>query len=289
MNKADELFTTRVEGKSITVSCSQHEKTMLSLKIKEWETKFFNRVLGSLTIHSRFYTHEQPQVLRSALDSVLLKADEDYDLIESHCNVYGTRIISVIEDKGFHLVDSKIVFLTFVDKRDLKNYSSHSDNILFATQDDLSDVLRLTHELLTNNPLFFSRFKDPAYFSPEETKRYYSAWIENHFDDPNSLFAVSKKNGKTIGFFIYKRVGLYEGKQVYKGLLSAVAPDYRGQRLHFAMQSFLHNHFPEEQFYVDNTTQLANLPTIKSHIRSGKNLNRIELTFYRRNPLPRQY
>ncbi len=286
MNKAEDSFTTRAEGTSITVSCSQYGKTMLSIKRREWETKFFNRVFGSLTIHPRFYTHEQPEVLRSAIESVLSKADADYDLIESHCHISGTRIISIIEDKGFRLVDSRITFLSFMEKRHLKDYSSYSGNIFFATQDDLSDVLHLTHESLTNNPSFFSRFKDPAYFLPEETKRYYSAWIENHFDDPNSLFAVSKDNGKTIGFFIYKREGLYEGAQVYKGILSAVAPDYRGQRLHFGMQSFLHNHFPEEQFYVDNTTQLANLPTIRSHIRSGKHLDRIELTFYRRNPLP---
>lgn len=288
MNKAEESFVTRVEDKSVTVSCSKHEKAMLSLKIKEWETGFFNRVFGSLTIHPRFYTHEERQVLHSALNSLLLKADENYDLIESHCDMSGTRIISIMEDKGFRLVDSKITFMTFMDQSDLKDYSSNSSDVAFAAKDDLSDILRLTHESLTSNPSFSSRFKDPAYFSAEETKRYYSAWIENHFDDPKSFSAISKKNRKAIGFFIYKRGGRYKEKQVYKGILSAVAPDYRGQRLHFAMQSFLHSHFPEEQFYVDNTTQLANLPTIRSHIRSRKELNRIELTFYRRNP-SRQY
>jgi hypothetical protein len=286
MSKAEESFTTHIEGTSITVSCLQHEKTMLSLKIREWETKFFNRVFGSLTIHPRFYTHEQTEVLRSALESVLSKADADYDLIELHCHISGTRIIGIIEDQGFRLVDSRITFLTFMEKRNLNDDLSHSGSFFFATPDDLSDVLHLTHESLTDNPSFSSRFKDPAYFLPEETRRYYSAWIENHFDDPDSFFAVSKDNGKTIGFFIYKREGLCEGAPVYKGILSAVAPDYRGQRLHFGMQSFLHNHLPEEQFYVDNTTQLANLPTIKSHIRAGKHLDRIELTFYRRNPLP---
>lgn len=284
MNKAEDFIITRVEDKSIIVSCAKHEKTMLSLKIKEWETKFFNRIFGSLMIHSGFYTHQEQQVLRSALDSLLSKADEEYDLIESHCDISGMQVIPVMEDKGFRLVDSKITFMTFMDKSDPRNYSSHSSDILFATEDDLSDVLHLTRESLTNNPLFFSRFKDPTYFSAEETKRYYSAWIENHFDDPESLSAVAKKSGKVIGFFIYKRAGLYEEKQLYKGILSAVAPGFRGQRLHFAMQSFLHNHFPEKQFYVDNTTQLANLPTIRSHIRSAKQLRRIELTFYRRNP-----
>ena len=284
MNKGEESFATRVEDKSVTISCSKHEKKMLSLNIKEWETKFFNRVFGSLTIHPGFYTHEERQVLHSALDSVLSRADEEYDLIESHCDMSGMPIIGVIEDKGFRLVDSKITFMTFVDRSDLKDYSSNASDVSFATQDDLSDILSLTHESLTNNPSFSSRFKDPAYFSVEETTRYYSAWIENHLDDPESLSAISKKNGKVIGFFIYKRAGLYEDKQLYKGILSAVAPDYRGQRLHFAMQSFLHNHFPEEQFYVDNTTQLANLSTIRSHIRSGKQLSGIELTFYRRNP-----
>ena len=284
MNEQEELFTTRVEGKSITVACSEHDQTMLSLNVNAWETTFFNRAFGSLTIHPRFFTHDQPQVSHAALDSVLLKADEDYDLIESHCDMSGTRIIAVMEDRGFRLVDSKITFMTFVDKSDLKDYSSDSITVSFAAQEDLSEVLHLTHESLTNNPLFYSRFKNPAYFSAEETKRYYAAWIENNLDASKSFSAISKANGKVIGFFIYKRAGLYKGKPVYKGLLSAVAPDYRGQRLHFAMQSFLHNHFPEEQFYVDNTTQLANLPTIRSHIRSGKELNRIELTFYRKNP-----
>ena len=289
MNGQNEAFTTHVEGKSITVACSEHNQTMLSLNMNVWETNFFNRAFGSLTIHPRFYTHEQLQVLHSALDSVLVKADEDYDLIESHCDMSGTRITAVMEDKGFRLVDSKITFMTLVNKSNLNDSSSDAIATTFAAQDDLPDVLRLTHESLTDNPLFYSRFKNPAYFSAEETRRYYAAWIENNLNASESFSAISKANGKVIGFFIYKRAGLYKGNQVYKGLLSAVARDHRGQRLHFAMQSFLHNHFPEEQFYVDNTTQLANLPTIRSHIRSRKELNRIALTFYRRNPLRHHY
>ena len=150
-----------------------------------------------------------------------------------------------------------------------------------ATKSELPDLLNLTHEALTNNQSFFSRFKNRKYFSEKETERYFSSWVENHIDDDKTFFAVVEKENKIIGYYIYKCTGTHKGEKIYKGVLTAVATEYRGYNLQHTMQSFLQNKFPEEKFYLDNTTQLSNFPIIKHHIRNQRNPDRIELTFYR--------
>lgn len=80
---------------------------------------------------------------------------------------------------------------------------------------------------------------------------------------------------------VSKKSGLFQGIPLYKAILAAVNPDYRANSYHLHMQAYLYKQFPEKQFYLDNTTQLTNIATIKNHIKSQKKLNRIVLTFFR--------
>jgi len=278
-------FSIKIRDGSIFLESSQKE--MASLKIKEWETNFFKRKFGTLSIVHSVFGILACEAMHDALDSILTHADNNqFDLIELHLNTLGTNLVPALEDKGFRLVDTRITFITLVQKQNIKSYSYPIGKIHLATKSELSDLLHLTHEALTNNPSFFSRFKNRSYFSKEETERYFSAWIENHLDDSNTYFAVLKKGEKIIGYYIWKRAGIYKGKQIYKGILTAVATEYRGYNLQNTMQLFMYDNFPEEKFYLDNTTQLTNYPIIKHHIRSRKNLDRIEMTFYRpKDPL----
>jgi len=275
-------FITKKEGELFYIVSSKTGKVIASLKIKEWETEFFKRKFGTLSIDHTAMDSLASEAIHDVIDSLLLHADENqYDLIELHLDIFGINLVPILEEKGFRLVDTRITFITLMEKKLVEKFSTDIGKMCFAKKSDLEDILRLTHQAFTKNPSFFSRFTYKTYFTQEETKRYYSAWIENHLEEKNTLFAVWKIDDKVIGYFIYKRAGRFKGEPIYKCPLTAVAPEYRGHKAHLAMQSFLYDNFPEEKFYVDNTTQLTNFPTIKNHMIAQKKLNRIELTFYR--------
>lgn len=275
-------FAIRKDDKAFSLVSSESGKAIASLKIKGWETKFFKRKYGTLSIDHSVLLSLSGESIRDGLDALVLYADqEQYELVELHLDMSAIELIPVLEDKGFRLVDTRITFITLMEKGHIEKYSSDIGKVSLATVNDLEEILQLTHDSFTNNGSFFSRYKNRRYFTEKETERYYSAWIENHINDSNTLFAVLKREEKIIAYYIYKHAGSYKGKTVYKGILSAVVPQYQGHKAHLVMQSFLYDHFGEEKFYLDNTTQLTNLPPIKNHITSQKNLNRIELTFFR--------
>lgn len=266
-----------------SISLSDDDKDFVSLQIKEWETKFFGRKFGLVTIHHGKLGQIEPEDIYNPLDSLLSHADNNqFSLLELPINILGIKLYPVLEEKGFRLIDTKITFLTLMQKDQIENHSTNLGEICFATEDRMEKILLLTHQAFSHNPAFFSRFKNETYFSKEETERYYSAWIKNHLGKQNILFAVIQNKEDILGYLIYKSVGQYKGKPVYKGVLVAVDQKYRGKKLHLALQSFVYRQFPKDSFYLETTTQLSNLSTIKNYIKSKKTLDCVELIFYRR-------
>ena len=275
-------FEIKKKDGAFYVLIAEDKKIVISLKIKEWETDFFKRKFGSLFIKPNLLNKLSYKNINNAIDSLLSYADQkQYDLIELCIDISGIELISILEDKGFRLVDTRISFITLMKKKDIKKYSSDIGEISFASPGDLEELLNLTHLSFTNNHSFFSRFKNRAYFTQEDTEKYYSAWIKNYLGAKDTLFAVLKINKKIIGYSIWKMVGHQMENYKYKAILSAVVPESRGHNIYFVIQSFLCNNIPKDQFYLDNSTQLTNSSIIKNHIRTQKKLGCINLTFFR--------
>jgi hypothetical protein len=220
--------------------------------------------------------------LQRLLEQVTAFADDrGYDTVETHLDIQGFDFAAVLETCGFRLVDSRIRFLTLIEKGRLTPFPAAVGRIHMAAPGDLDPILALTHDCLTHNSAFSSRFKNRDYFTPQETEAYFAAWIANHLHDEASLFAVLRDNDTLAGYYFYTRAGTHEGVPLYKGMLAAVAPQYRRHKAHIALQVFLFKRIPERCFYVDNTTQLTNFATVRNHIAAGRSLTSIALTFYR--------
>ncbi len=56
-------------------------------------------------------------------------------------------------------------------------------------------------------PDLHSRYKDPAYFTPEETARWFAAWVENGLADPGTLVACGGSMKGPVAFFGFARRG----------------------------------------------------------------------------------
>lgn len=268
---------------SISVCKNQDDQIIFTITNKPWESDFYGRKFGSLQIVNFDYFNKfNDMQITESLDPLMAAADKNnYNIIEIHVDVNNIRIIPILEGAGFRLVDTRINFITLIKKEENELKPLSTGTIAFATLDDLDAINKLTKESFVDNNSFHHRFKDERYFSKNEIVRYYYAWISNHIKDKDTYFIVMKDKERLFAYFIYKKSGFFQGIPLYKGILTAVDPDYRGNSYHLHMQAYLYKQFPEKQFYLDNTTQLTNIATIKNHIKSQKKLNRIVLTFFR--------
>jgi hypothetical protein len=251
-----------------------------TLARNDWETQFFGRRIGRLVIATDAAAGLSPEQWREATILVAAEADA-YRLVQVHLDVRHLALAPALEQVGFRLVDTRISFVTRLDRRRLERLEPPTGEVGLATPRDLPDLLSLARRRLTDNPEFHSRYKDPTYFSREEATRWFAAWVENDLDDPRSRVAVWKVEGRAVGFFGYQRQGEREGLPLYKSTVAAVEEDQRGRKAHLFLQTPLFDAMPTDEFWVQNTTQLTNSPIIHNHLLAGRRLDRIELTFFR--------
>ena len=275
-------FIIEKRGHDYCALVSENGEIMASLNVKDWDTMFFKRKFGILNPYIRNLLRLDNDGINYVLDNLLSFADKNqFRLVEIQCPVTAIPLIPLLEEKNFRMVDTRITFITLQKKLNLNKPSSNIGMIMLAERGDLDQILHLTHQSFTNNPFFFSRYKDKRYFTEEEIERYYTAWIENHIEEQNTIFGCLKNSDKVIGYNIYKLIGLHNDKPLYKTILVAVDPDFRGQKAQMFMESTLLNYIPEDEFYIDDTTQLTGTAAIKNHLRSQKTLYNISLFFYR--------
>ena len=256
---------------------------VLRLSEMPWETEFFERRFGRLEMEGAALSDLEAAALDEALEEILSFGDRNgFEIIELRLDVSWLHQICLFENRGFRLVDTRIRFLTSLKRTQEEAGPESADTLGFASEDMKGEILDLTQKAFGDNPAFKSRFNNRRYFSRSDTDRYYAAWVEKYLGDPNALFAVMREGGKITGYVIYARTGEYTGKAVYKAALIAVAPEHRGKRIYFALRSFVHNHFPAGEIYLDVTTQLTNFATIRNLVKTQHDLNSLELIFYRR-------
>ena len=277
-------FYRRGPGESAGVHTGGSPGGTLALGLSEmqWETEFFGRRFGRLEVDTEGVHDIEADALDRSLKNTLSSGDQSgFDVIEVQLDMSWLHHVHLFESNGFRLVDTKLRFLAPMTKEGMDDLPTPEGEVGFASVDMKEELLSLTHSAFTDNPSFKSRFKNERFFTRSDTERYYAAWIENYLGDPDTLFAVMSDKGKVVGYLVYTKTGEYRGKPLYKAALIAVAPEYRGRRIYFAMRSFVFEHFPVSEAYLDMTTQLSNLSTIRNLIKAQRNLHSIQLVFYR--------
>ena len=257
--------------------------TIATLEPNEWESRFFGRRMGRLALAAEAAAALEPPAWQQAVSLIAAESDA-YNLVQIHLDVRRLALAPALEEAGFRLVDTRISFLTRLDPRLLERHHPPIGEVRLAAPQDLADLLALAHRRLTHNPGFHSRYKNRAFFTPEETARWFTAWVENDLADPRSRMAVWVVDGRAVGFFGYQRQDDREGLPFYKSTVAAVDEDRRGQKAHVFLQTILFDGMPAGELWVENTTQLTNSPIIHNNLLLGRRLDRIELTFFRTGP-----
>jgi len=258
----------------------------LGLSELTWETEFFGRRFGRLEMEGEGIHDIEANAIDQALKEILSFGDKNgFDVIEAQLDISWLHSMYLFEDNGFRLVDTKLCFLALITGErigDLPVPEGPEGEIRFASADMKEEILSVTHSAFTNNPSFKSRFNNERFFTKSDMERYYTASIEKCLGDPYALFSVAMDEGRVVGYQAYTKTGEHKGKPLYKAVLAAVAPEYRGRRIYFTTASFVQRHFPESGAYLDMTTQLSNLTTLRNLIKAQRTLDNIQLIFYRR-------
>ena len=70
--------------------------------------------------------------------------------------------------------------------------------------------------------MFKANTSSQNYFTFDDSKRYFEAWINNMITDENSIFVIWENDDKVIGYFIYLIGGQFKDYPLYKELKSIV-------------------------------------------------------------------
>lgn len=181
--------------------------------------------------------------------------------------------IQSAQENGFFLVETQMEFRTMIDPAQL----IQSNDCRLAKPSDLDLVLEMTRICFTDNPAFENRFKNLKFFNPSHADAYYQASIKRCFEDKDSVISIAVIDGKVCGYFMMIKVA----SLLYKGIMTAVLPEFRGHQLHRKMQAKCYGAIGQP-FQVINKTQLQNLPVLNNHIKEGRILTSVEHLFYKK-------
>ena len=248
---------------------------------KNWESDFFERDWFLISFDARSYGYEDLDALRERLQALLNGAAPG--LYEIELDARQLFLSPALEDCGFRLWDSQFRFLTRIDRNRLPHYAYElPDDVTLraAAPSDREAILALNRAHLTRDTSLVSKLKSPT-FSPADTERWFDAWIKNSLAE-DALVSVLESGDQIGGFFIYLRRGDRDGLALYKGVLCAIDPRWRGRNLHLALQEHIFRHqVVEDEFFVDNTTQISNPAIYRNHFHSRREPRDIRLIFLR--------
>ena len=247
-----------------------------SIEPKKWESEFFGKDICSLKIGSYDINY---------IEFVKFINQSKFDILEFNLPITDIDQAYKFEKVGFQLVDSRITFITKFEKEKWLNEIPRPENISLRTfvENDIPTIEALTNEFLHNSRSFKSRYQNLYFFNPGDSERYFKQWIKNTITDSNSIISVAvNRHDTVVAYFIYQKKGDYNSLPLYKGILCSVTKKYQGLKLHLLLQNHIFKLIQQQVFYIDNTTQLSNLPIIKNHIRSKRNLISSFLTFMMR-------
>lgn len=249
------------------------------IKKKEWESDFYDRALFSVIPPVQKWNYNDIPDFRKQLEETL--ADAQSGIYEFELDARYLFLSATLEDMGFRLWDSRYQFITLFKKSELPHYKytlPESARIRAYRPDDLDAVLEINEAFLIHDDQLISKYKSP-FFEEGSAAKWFTAWVRNSLEE-GALCSVLEESGAVKGYFIYADKGQHKDLTLFKGILSSIHPDFRGLNLHLALQEYILKEMIDfEAFYIDNTTQISNMPIVKNHFSSRRYPSSIKLVF----------
>jgi dTDP-4-amino-4,6-dideoxy-D-galactose acyltransferase len=184
--------------------------------IKElaWDSNFFKKKIGELHITRKSLSDIEPALNKAK--------EEGFEYITCKINSHPIDLIKYLESIGFYLSDIGVTFSIVTENLSYSNkYAGLSmvKPITVATEKDIPILKEMTNTLFEE-----SRFYNDPFFSKEEAKKLYQAWIENSVkgEIADKVFYACGE-----GFIVCKKQASDEGTITLIG----IKKDFRGKGL----------------------------------------------------------
>lgn len=253
-----------------------------------WESSFFGFPILEMELEPSDVHPDRLSTLAQSISDELEKGSPEH-LFKASLDAQLIQGAPVLERLGFELWETRFVWMTqmtsslLVQEFGVQN-SDSTFSIHWNQPEDNEEIVEMAVELVAQSHDVITRFDSPFYPSGSGS-RWYKSWLEDVLNTPSTLVSLArhKPSGKLAGFFLYQRKGEQKGCPVFKGILSAVSPEFRGNKLHIHLQKEIFKKISKvgETVWLDNTTQLSNYPIIRNHARSGRRPQEIQLVFFK--------
>ncbi len=242
----------------------------------KWESDFFKKKIGRIVYKRDDISLLQQEQVRQFLDRLIEKEKEKFHLIQIAFDANDYFLFTPSQQSGFEVVEIRSVFRTTIHRHEKVLPQKNLYQLEIASDKDLNSIKALLHRSFTDNPGFFSRFKNEAYFAIDEAKRYYEFCIESAFADNNIKLAVCKDNtSKVVGFMsiIESDNDKHTSLPVLRTGLTAIAREHQGKGVYSSLNSYILSSVEYDNYIHQNITQSYNLAMLK-------NYNRLQKKFY---------
>lgn len=227
-----------------------------------WDSKFFKRKIGKLTLTSP----SQDQI-----ETAVEKAKgEGFKYLICKIQSRETALIKVLESSGFYLSDKGVIWSIRTDRfihKDIHNSSGIRKSIKVAAEKDIPMLKEIGKSLFTD-----SRFYSDPFFSKKEADKLYRKWIENSVkkETADIVFFIPGK-----GFITCKRSG-----NTGEIILIGVKPGFRGKGIGSALIGEAMRWFKDKRVNtVSVRTQIKNLKAMNFYLTSGFYIKEHDIVF----------
>ncbi|QTN39142.1 hypothetical protein HZ996_08335 [Cryomorphaceae bacterium] len=246
---------------------------------KEWESNFFDRAMWSLDLERRKWSYEDIPDFASRLDELFEETGQG--LYDCELDARYLFLAPALEDRGFRLWDSRFQFITRFKREELPHYPydlPEEIELRSYSPSDKAQIHELNKKYLIQAKQLVTKFRS-SFFPADASERWFTAWIDNSLEE-GGYCSVLDRDGVLEGFFIYLRREYGDGLPLFKGVLTSITPEYRGKNLHLAMQEqILRDQISDPEYYLDNSTQIGNIPVVKNHFNSHRKPTAMNLIF----------
>ncbi|MCX7735846.1 MAG: GNAT family N-acetyltransferase [Candidatus Kapabacteria bacterium] len=234
---------------------------MLKIKKLNWDSDFFGFGIAQLD--------EQEEKLTSLENLDDFVKSNNIKLVQSLVDIKNIKFIELLENSGFHYVDTRVDFLM-----DLNKTNSTID-FEIATIKDITDVVKIADKLYV-----LSRFYN-SFFSEERANKLFKLWAEKavkgEFDNI-CLKSSDDLTGEVNGFVTIKYINNTEARIGLIGVSKNHLGKGIGTKLINSAVSFLKEK-EYEKLYI--ATQGKNLGALNLYIKSGFKIKSLHNWFYK--------
>lgn len=254
---------------------NQRLNSIVSIKYLEFDSKIFNKKIGSLNVNYGKLDRTYAKELMKKIEKFCV--EERYECLFARSSPADYGYIHMLEDSGFNLMDS-IITLKKKITPEIKSNQYKEYTIRLLNESNLQNVLNIIDNLYC-----YGRFFEDPNLNSEDVNKLYKQWITNEIKNSNVDVIGIEKGGNLLGFISCKYNKQISGT-CKEGLISllGIAKSFQGIGIgKILMNEVLNNFYSKQIDYVCVGTQIDNINALNYYIANGFRVTSSKYSFHK--------